>query len=294
MHKPSATKPPPPPLEIETVAQFVQHTKAGLPLSNVVFQGLDLTEHSEAICHSDLRGSVFLGCELTSHSLKAAQNHGALIFPPFHGLLYKPYRGCLYTAEELYTGFDHRRPETYHETLDARIFDHWASRGGEHAKSIIDTLAQRLHDHAITDALEDLLERGKSARKIVAIMGGHSMARGAADYRQVHLCPSDASSRLYWTLCFTAAAITLLAYSVLRFPHFLPLLTVGTGRDHKQGADAEGLLYGVRRRPWCHGSDARRRVVCNTLSRGPRCWSCNSSSGSQYLNGAIVWPTDCG
>ena len=57
--------------------------------------------------------------------------------------------------------------------------------GGEHAPSILDTLAQRLHDHAISDALEDLLQRGKAPRKIVAIMGGHSMARGAEDYRQV-------------------------------------------------------------------------------------------------------------
>ena len=166
--------------------QFLKHVEAGLPLSNVVFQGLDLTAQSEQLCKADLTGSVFLGCQLHSRVLKRAHSQGAVIFPTFPGLIYNPYRGALYTAEELYAGFDRHRPETYQDTLDARIFKHWNERGGESANSIMDTLAQRLHDHAITDALDDMLERGQAVpRKIVAIMGGHNMARGAPDYRQV-------------------------------------------------------------------------------------------------------------
>lgn len=46
-------------------------------------------------------------------------------------------------------------------------------------------MAQRLHDHSVTQAMEGLLYRSGGARKVVAIMGGHSMKRGQADYRAV-------------------------------------------------------------------------------------------------------------
>jgi predicted Rossmann-fold nucleotide-binding protein len=110
-----------------------------------------------------------------------------MVFPPFSGLPYSPYRGSLYTPEELYAGFDPARPESYADTPDARIYAHWHSRGGAHPPVLLDTLAQRLHDHAITDAMEEVLALQSQGRprKVVAIMGGHSMLRGQPDYRAV-------------------------------------------------------------------------------------------------------------
>lgn len=184
-----------PPLEIESLTQLERHIKDKLPFTNVAFQGLNLSNYSDPLATADLTGSAFLGCELPLEVLKNAHNRGALIFPAFSGLIYNPYRGSLYTAEELYEGFDRTKPETYANTPDARIYAHWKARGAEAAPSILDTLAQRLHDHAISDALEDLLQRAPSARKIVAIMGGHAMARGAADYRQVAMISRELTVR---------------------------------------------------------------------------------------------------
>ncbi|WP_223643032.1 LOG family protein [Corallococcus sp. EGB] len=171
--------------ELETLAAFEQYLREGRSLANVVLQGLDLRAWSDALLGADLPGTVFLGCLLEPATLHQVLERGAMVFPPFSGLPYCPYRGSLYTPEELYAGFDPTLPETYADTLDARVYAHWSSRGGAHPPSILETLAQRLHDHAISDALEEaLVDQGKP-RRVVAIMGGHSMLRGQDDYRSV-------------------------------------------------------------------------------------------------------------
>ncbi|MHA7628624.1 LOG family protein [Corallococcus sp. M7] len=171
--------------ELETLAAFEQHLREGRGLANVILQGLDLRAWSDALLKADLTGTIFLGCLLEPSTLQQVITRGAMVFPPFSGLPYCPYRGSLYTPEELYAGFDPTQPDTYADTLDARIYAHWNSRGGAHPPSILETLAQRLHDHAISDALEEaLLDQGKP-RRVVAIMGGHSMLRGQEAYRSV-------------------------------------------------------------------------------------------------------------
>ena len=172
-------------IEIETIEAFERHLSAGVGFANVIIQGLDLRRYTQELASAKLVGAVFLGCELEKDALKATVEHGAMVFPPISGVPYQPYRGALYTPEELYAGFDPTRPDTYADTLDARIYAHWNSRGGAHTPSILETLAQRLHDHAISDALEEaLLVQGKP-RRVVAIMGGHSMLRGQEAYRSV-------------------------------------------------------------------------------------------------------------
>lgn len=174
-------------VEIESLAAFEQHLASGRSLANVILQGLDLSGQTRALRSADLTGTVFLGCVLEKEALQAVLAHGAMVFPPFSGLPYSPYRGSLYSPEELYAGFDPARPESYADTPDARIYSHWHSRGGAHPPVLLDTLAQRLHDHAITDAMEEVLALQSQGRprRVVAIMGGHSMLRGQPDYRAV-------------------------------------------------------------------------------------------------------------
>ena len=174
-------------VELESLAAFEQHLASGRSLANVILQGLDLTRHTEALLRADLSGTVFLGCELEKEVLPAVIARGAMAFPSFSGLPYSPYRGRLYTPEELYAGFDPAHPESYADTPDARIYSHWHTRGGANTPSLLETLAQRLHDHAVTDAMDEVLaHQGQGRpRKVVAIMGGHSMLRGQPDYRTV-------------------------------------------------------------------------------------------------------------
>ncbi|HVG58680.1 MAG TPA: hypothetical protein VNA24_09005 [Hyalangium sp.] len=171
--------------EIETTEAFERHLRSGSSFRNVVIQGLDLRGFTREMVAASFEGAAFMGCELEQEALRAALLQGAMIFPPFLGLPYLPYRSRLYTIEEIYAGFDPARPETYAETPDARIYAHWVMQGRATPTSILETLAQRLHDHAVTDAMEELLAGDGKPRKVVAIMGGHSMLRGQPNYRLV-------------------------------------------------------------------------------------------------------------
>ncbi len=182
-------------IEIETLEAFERHLRSGGSFLNVVVQGLDLRGFTRELSSVPLAGSVFMGCQLEQEALQAALSHGALIFPPFLGLPYHSYRSQLYTPEELYAGFEPAHPESYAETLDARIYAHWTSQGRANPPSLLETLAQRLHDHAVTDAMEDLLDSGSQPRRVVAIMGGHSMLRGQPDYRSVALLGRELTRR---------------------------------------------------------------------------------------------------
>jgi predicted Rossmann-fold nucleotide-binding protein len=181
--------------EIETIEAFERHLRGGGHFRNVVIQGLDLRGFTREIQGASLAGSVFMGCQLEQQALQAALTQGAMIFPPFMGLPYQPYRNLLYTVEELYSGFDPARPVSYSETPDARIYAHWDRQGRAHPSSILETLAQRLHDLAVTDAMEELLAGGGKPRKVVAIMGGHSMLRGQPDYRTVAVLARELTRR---------------------------------------------------------------------------------------------------
>src|SRR5690606_11793161 len=70
---------------------------------------------------------------------------------------------------------------------DSRIYEYYSQlRHRGEPIPIMETLALRLHDHAIEDALEDLLFDGPAGpRKVVAIMGGHAMRRDQPIYREV-------------------------------------------------------------------------------------------------------------
>ncbi len=175
--------------ELESVAALEQHLAEGRSLANVILQGLDLTGCEALLRVQDVSGSLFLGCVLTPGQVQALLAAGAMVFPPFRGLPYSPYRSRLYTPGELYAGFDPQVPASYADTLDARVYAHWVAHGRGNPPSLLETLAQRLHDHAVTDALQDLLT-GRDAllgvpRDVVAIMGGHAMRRGEPDYAGV-------------------------------------------------------------------------------------------------------------
>ncbi|SEU33733.1 LOG family protein [Stigmatella erecta] len=181
--------------ELDTLDAFERHLRGGVSLANIILQGLDLRGYTRQLSALPLAGAIFLGCQLEKEALQAAISHGAMVFPPFTGLPYVPYRNRLYTPEELYAGFEPARPETYAQTLDARIYAHWTERGRANPPSLLETLGQRLHDHAITDAMEELLAVEGPPRKVVAIMGGHSMRRGEADYRTVAVLARELTRR---------------------------------------------------------------------------------------------------
>lgn len=171
-------------IEVHTLDALRTHLRAGT-LQHVVVQGLDLHSMSAELATTSADGAVFLGCAMDEATTAHIQATGGVLFPQLDGLPYHPFRPRLYTVEELMAGYQRGQPGSFFtDTLDSRIYRHsQAHRTATGPDSVIETLGQRLHDHAIDDALDDLLHDGD--RQVVGVMGGHAMQRDDPDFLSV-------------------------------------------------------------------------------------------------------------
>lgn len=173
--------------EIESPAALRRHIETHESLVDVVVQGLDLTDETtgSALLSVPAEDACFLGCRLSDAAKEHIRETGGTIFPGFLGLPFNPYRASLYTPDELMDGYERGAPETHTETVDAEIYEYFSDRqlDGRDAP-VMDALAFRIHDHAVDDALRDLLNDG-SPRRVVGVMGGHRLGRDTETYRRV-------------------------------------------------------------------------------------------------------------
>lgn len=172
--------------EIETIEEFLAVLDSGDNLSNCIVQGLNLEAFTERLMAATLTDAYFLGCEMSLSLSSSIQAKGGFVFPPFKGLVYKPFRPFLYTASELYDNFDWQDPDSYKQSLDYKILEQWREQGGVSTKSLAYAMSQRLHDESITNAAYDFLRTMQTERRgIVAIMGGHDMMRTEPSYLSI-------------------------------------------------------------------------------------------------------------
>ncbi len=129
----------------------------------------------------DYHDCLFLSCRMTPEQAGYLTEHGATVIRDDEDHPYTAHRARLYTPDELFAGFDPTQPDGYQATFDARVYAHWQATGRQYPPSIGESLARRLHDHSISEALYDELE----GRRPVAIMGGHNIARADPSYRTV-------------------------------------------------------------------------------------------------------------
>lgn len=168
--------------DLGALRAFVSRTGS---LEGAVLQGLDLTGEDEALLAIAGRGAVFLGCAMTPALVAHAHATGALVFPELPALPYAPYRPHLYDPTELYAGYRRGEHDSWHETLDSRIYRHYDAQRRAGTPAILEALAQRLHDFSIDDALHDFLHPPGGDVRVVAIMGGHAMERASRAYADV-------------------------------------------------------------------------------------------------------------
>jgi predicted Rossmann-fold nucleotide-binding protein len=160
-------------------------------LSEVVFQGLDLSPHSENLQEIALAGCVFLGCQVDTALAGHLTRQGCLFVPPIKNKSYDPFRVSLYEVEDLYRGFDPDSQdceESYRATPDYRIYQSFRDplhpQGQIRPVLVDETLARRIHDNSISDALDEFLAQFPH-RSLVAIMGGHAVAREDELFRKI-------------------------------------------------------------------------------------------------------------
>lgn len=172
-------------VEIRTIEALKRHWETHRSLENVVCQDLDLGPETDWLVRVNARCAVFLGCHMTEPGLDHVMGTGGIVFPrlqDFLALSFEPYRTSLYTLPDLMEGLDVERPGSFFgDTVDGRIYTRFHKyRENGRPVPVLDAFAQRLHDHAIDDALSDYLAGWPD---VVGIMGGHALGRDDAAYR---------------------------------------------------------------------------------------------------------------
>ncbi|MDX1661822.1 MAG: Rossmann fold nucleotide-binding protein [Gemmatimonadota bacterium] len=174
--------------EVESIAELKRHWEARGSLRHVVAKDLDLRGETEFLLSVDAHCAVFLGCPMEAGATDHVVETGGVVFPHLQELLdlpFRPYRDGLYTLPELMDGLDVDRDGSLMEdTPDGRIY-RWfrEQRREEKPPGLLEALAERLHDHAIDDALHEFLDAHSS--DVVGIMGGHALSRSDPVYADV-------------------------------------------------------------------------------------------------------------
>ena len=169
--------------EIESQEILLSVIRKSKKLNQLAFQDLDLVSCESASNDIQFKDCIFLGCRMSEKLQIRLLKDQNLVFPPLK-VPYNPYRAQLYTIDQLYKNYDPLRPESYLKTPDYKIYDYFTRKGRYYPDTIYETLAQKIHDHSITDALMDILEN-VDEKRIVAIMGGHGLERSSGDYFRV-------------------------------------------------------------------------------------------------------------
>lgn len=167
--------------EIDHITQLLGLIAEPRHISQHVFQNLDFTDlvdRAELCTYSDC---LFLGCRLPErfeHSLDKSN----LISPTLEAS-YNIDRGFLYSANFLYKGFDPDCEETFKESFDYRVHQHYLQKGIS-PSDMRETLSRYLHDHSMTNALKDFMSDYHQCQ-IVEIMGGHDLLRTDPFYHKI-------------------------------------------------------------------------------------------------------------
>jgi predicted Rossmann-fold nucleotide-binding protein len=97
----------------------------------------------------------------------------------------------VYSAAELFEGFDPARPGSYGETLDFASF-RWFVATGRGTPTDADEAVQRaVHDAQVTFDLGGII----ADNRVVGVMGGHQLPRDSADYRRLAELARDLARR---------------------------------------------------------------------------------------------------
>lgn len=98
---------------------------------------------------------------------------------------YDVNRTSLYSAADLYAGYDPTKPETFETCYDTKVYQHYIEKGKQ-AQDVEESLARTLHDHGIHVALDEFF-RQHDSRLCIGIMGGHALLRTDPMYKKVVL-----------------------------------------------------------------------------------------------------------
>lgn len=164
-------------------------------LTNIVIQDVSFIKQSIHWDDYILNNTSFLGCKFKKDEAISLIERGAFVYPKFDKIPYNPYRGKLYTWQELMEGFN---PED-DKSKDLEIYKHFVKN--KYNLSLSEALSQRIHDLSIDDGLRRILHydnNGMTKKKVIGFMGGHSTARNSEFYNKVAFAAKWATEKGYF------------------------------------------------------------------------------------------------
>jgi predicted Rossmann-fold nucleotide-binding protein len=167
-------------IEIDTIEGCVAWATFGIDRATAAFRALDL-RNVAGFESGSFEGCLFLSCQLTPAQAGFLTTTGATVIRDADERPFTAHRARLYEVDELFAGFDPNNEAGYAATVDAQIYRHWVESGRQYPQSISESLARRLHDHSISEALHAELD----GQRPVAIMGGHGLERSDPLYASI-------------------------------------------------------------------------------------------------------------
>lgn len=150
-------------------------------ISNCTFQDLDFSKVKIDWSKYDIKNTSFLGCHFPKGIEDLLRKKGALIIAKPKDIPYNPFRKNLYTWQELMKGYSPKKDNSF----DLKVYEDFSKN--KFRPSVTEALWQRIHDHAMDDALRDLLrfdKHGMTSKKCVGFMGGHGTLRTDLFYKK--------------------------------------------------------------------------------------------------------------
>ena len=168
--------------KINTIDAFEKWLSTPEPARQpTAIQDLNLAPYSSQMTDQAFDEALFLGCDLSDSVAGHIVTTGGLVIPDISSQYFETHRPELYTPEELFDGFSFEQKNAYHQTFDYKVYKQYLNEGKGFVRNIKVSLARRIHDHSITEALNDIVDQ----HKVVAIMGGHGMERREKEYASI-------------------------------------------------------------------------------------------------------------
>lgn len=170
--------------QIENIKDFDNLLQEQRIWKDIAIQNLDLRAYTSKMMQTIFKDCIFLGCDMSPEVDYYLLHSENALFPKLK-VPFNTYINCLYNKDTLYDGYDYKNPASYLETNDYKIYRYFMDNGKGEPSSIQVTLAQRLHDHAVSDALSAFLNSYADPLRVVAMMGGHNLKRGTTDFLNI-------------------------------------------------------------------------------------------------------------
>lgn len=151
---------------ITEIRSFDNFLRKAINLKDCTLRNIDFSQFDIAWSNINIDNTLFIACVFKDKDLSYLVHQGAIILEEPENQPYQVYRQALYNYDELNT-------KVKGVTQDQMIYEHF-----DHfrdIRNINESLYQRIHDHAIDEALLDLLHEDE--KRCVGFMGGHSIKR---------------------------------------------------------------------------------------------------------------------